>query len=175
MEGDKRREQIISYLTKSCQPISGTELARTFHVSRQVIVQDIALLRATNKNILSTNKGYMLYNPQNNFSYAKRIFPVFHTSDEIQEELYTIVDQGGKVLDVVVEHDVYGQITVDLVLKNRGDVDDFMEKLRKNNANPLNILTNGRHYHTVEAESEQILDNIQEKLKEKGFYIETHS
>ena len=65
MEGEKRREEIISCLTKSTQPISGAELAKSLHVSRQVIVQDIALLRATNKNILSTNRGYILYNPKN--------------------------------------------------------------------------------------------------------------
>lgn len=169
MEGDKRREQIISCLAKSSQPISGTELAKIFNVSRQVIVQDIALLRATNKNILSTNKGYILYNPQVNPTNTKRIFSVFHTSEGIREELYTIIDSGGKVLDVVVEHEIYGQITVDLILKNRRDVDDFMEKLSKNNSQPLNILTNGHHYHTVEAESEEILDNIEEKLLEKGF------
>ncbi|MCI9371590.1 MAG: transcription repressor NadR [Lachnospiraceae bacterium] len=171
MEGEKRREEIISCLTKSTQPISGTELARNFHVSRQVIVQDIALLRATNKNILSTNRGYILYNPKNPPSGAKRILPVFHTSDRIREELYTIVDYGGKVLDVVVEHEVYGQITADLFLKNRGDVDDFMEKLLKNNSNPLNILTNGEHYHTIEAESEEILDMIEEKLSQRGFLV----
>ena len=161
MEGEKRREEIISCLTKSTQPISGTELARNFHVSRQVIVQDIALLRATNKNILSTNRGYILYNPKNPPSGAKRILPVFHTSDRIREE----------VLDVVVEHEVYGQITADLFLKNRGDVDDFMEKLLKNNSNPLNILTNGEHYHTIEAESEEILDMIEEKLSQRGFLV----
>ena len=163
MEGEKRREEIISCLTKSTQPISGTELAKNFHVSRQVIVQDIALL--------STNRGYILYNPKNPPSGAKRILPVFHTSDRIREELYTIVDYGGKVLDVVVEHEVYGQITADLFLKNRGDVDDFMEKLLKNNSNPLNILTNGEHYHTIEAESEEILDMIEEKLSQRGFLV----
>ena len=167
MEGEKRREEIISCLMKSNQPLSGTELAKTFHVSRQVIVQDIALLRATNKNILSTNRGYILYNPQNPFEGAKRILPVFHTSEKIREELYTIVDYGGKVLDVVVEHEVYGQITADLFLKNRLDVDDFMEKLLKNNSNPLNILTNGQHYHTIEAESEEILDIIEKKTIRK--------
>lgn len=171
MEGEKRREKIISYLTKSNQPISGAELAKTFHVSRQVIVQDIALLRATNKNILSTNRGYILYKPENPSSCVKRILSVFHTSDRIREELYTIVDYGGKVLDVVVEHEVYGQITADLFLKSRGDVDDFMEKLLKSSSNPLNILTNGQHYHTIEAESEEILDIIKEKLSEKGFLV----
>lgn len=168
MEGDKRRIEIISCLASASQPISGTGLAKQFGVSRQVIVQDIALLRATNKNILSTNKGYILYNPTDISTNVKRIFQVFHTSEQIRDELYTIVDLGGKVLDVVVEHDVYGQITVDLILKNRSDVDEFMEKLANSSSQPLNVLTNGMHYHSVEAESEQILDAIEKKLKEKG-------
>ena len=98
-------------------------------MSRQVIVQDIALLRATNKNILSTNKGYFLYNPGKGPQKPKRSFCVQHTTEQMQDELYTIVDYGGKVLDAVVEHDIYGQITVDLMLCNRMDVDEFMEKL----------------------------------------------
>ena len=169
MNGDARRKEILDILEKAQSAISGDNLADIFEVSRQVIVQDIALLRATNKNILSTNKGYILYNPQVNPKNTKRIFSVFHTSEGIREELYTIIDCGGKVLDVVVEHEIYGQITVDLILKNRKDVDDFMEKLSKNNSQPLNILTNGHHYHTVEAESEELLDLIEAKLQEKGF------
>ena len=169
MNGDARRKEILDILEKAQSAISGDNLADIFEVSRQVIVQDIALLRATNKNILSTNKGYILYNPQVNPKNTKRIFSVFHTSEGIREELYTIIDCGGKVLDVVVEHEIYGQITVDLILKNRKDVDDFMEKISKNNSQPLNILTNGHHYHTVEAESEELLDLIEEKKKKKGF------
>ena len=47
-EGEERREHIIQLLTQTKKPISGTELARQMKVSRQVIVQDIALLRASN-------------------------------------------------------------------------------------------------------------------------------
>lgn len=169
MEGIQRRSKIISYLSSAAQPVSGTELASRFGVSRQVIVQDIALLRATNKNILSTNKGYILYHPEINSTKAKRIFPVFHNSDEIRDELYTIIDSGGKVLDVVVEHDVYGQITLDLILKNRSDVDEFMEKIEHSTSQPLHVLTGGLHYHSVEAENEDILNKIEKQLEEKGF------
>ena len=99
----------------------------------------------------------------------KRIFPVFHNSDEIRDELYTIIDSGGKVLDVVVEHDVYGQITLDLILKNRSDVDEFMEKIEHSTSQPLHVLTGGLHYHSVEAENEDILNKIEKQLEEKGF------
>ena len=169
MEGEKRREQLIILLEKSSQPISGTDLAKRLGVSRQVIVQDIALLRATNKNILSTNKGYVLYAPEPENSRVKRSFAVSHTKEQIRDELYTIVDYGGHVLDVVVAHDIYGQIMVDLILNNRLDVDEFVERIEKSKSRPLNVLTDGEHWHTVEAEPEKVLDRIEEKLNEKGY------
>ncbi|MGN0169564.1 MAG: transcription repressor NadR [Lachnospiraceae bacterium] len=169
MEGQERREQLVKLLDNRTIPVSGTELAKRFGVSRQVIVQDIALLRATNKNILSTNKGYVLYKPEKENSKAKRSFLVHHGAGQIQDELNTIVDYGGKVLDVVVEHDIYGQIMVDLILKNRADVEEFMDRIKNSKSQPLSIVTGGQHWHTVEAESETILDKIQEKLSEKGY------
>lgn len=169
MEGEKRREQLMVLLQKSRTPISGTELAKQLGVSRQVIVQDIALLRAINKNILSTNKGYVVYDPKPVNACMKRSFPVIHSKEQIRDELYTIVDYGGHVLDVVVEHDIYGQITVDLILCNRLDVDEFVERIEKSKSRPLNVLTDGEHWHTVEAETESVLDRIEERLKEKGY------
>lgn len=169
MNGEFRRNALITELEGANKPLSGTALAKKFGVSRQIIVQDIALLRATNKNILSTNKGYVLYQPKDSYPCARRTFSVMHSDDEMQKELYTIVDFGGKVLDVVVEHDVYGVITVDLILRTRSDVDEFMEKLKNSQSKPLNVLTCGRHYHTVEAASEEVLDVIGQQLSKLGF------
>lgn len=169
MEGKHRREKLISLLQQADAPISGTDLAKHLGVSRQVIVQDIALLRAVDKNILSTNKGYVLHVPELGSDRVKRSFAVSHNKEQIQDELYTIVDYGGKVLDVVVEHDIYGQIMVDLILCNRLDVDEFVERINVSKSRPLKVLTDGEHWHTVEADSEKILDKIEEKLKEKGY------
>ena len=169
MEGEKRREQLIALLRKADTPVSGTDLAKRLGVSRQVIVQDIALLRAVNKNILSTNKGYVLYVPECGKERVKRSFAVTHSKAQIKAELYTIVDYGGKVLDVVVEHDIYGQIMVDLILGNRLDVDEFVERIENSKSRPLKVLTEGEHWHTVEADSEKVLDKIEEKLREKGY------
>lgn len=169
MEGEKRREQLVALLRQAKAPISGTDLAKQLGVSRQVIVQDIALLRAVNKNILSTNKGYVLYLPEQEVGRVKRSFPVTHTKEQIRDELYTMVDYGGKVLDVVVEHDIYGQITADLILCNRLDVDDFVERIEHSKSRPLKVLTDGDHLHTVEADSEKILDKIEEILRAKGY------
>ena len=169
MEGEKRREQLVHLLNCAKMPISGTDLAKQLGVSRQVIVQDIALLRAVNKNILSTNKGYVLYAPDADSGRVKRSFPVSHSKEQIQDELYTIVDYGGKVLDVVVEHDIYGQITVDLILCNRLDVEEFVERIAHSKSRPLKVLTDGEHWHTVEADSEKVLDKIEDVLREKGY------
>ena len=169
MEGETRRLNIIQLLASSDKPMSGTELAKTFGVSRQVIVQDIALLRAIDKNILSTNKGYVLYDPHAGLTKVKRSFAVCHDDEQIADELYTFVDYGGTVLDVVIEHEVYGQITVDLILKKRVDVDEFVKKLATHQAKTLKELTGGHHIHTVEADSEEILDNIAKALAEKGY------
>ena len=169
MEGERRREQLLLLLKQEKMPISGTDLAKQLGVSRQVIVQDIALLRAINKNILSTNKGYVLYEPELVSGRVNRSFAVNHRKEQIRDELYTIVDCGGKVLDVVVEHDIYGQITVDLLLCNRLDVDEFVERIENSKSRPLHVLTDGEHWHTVEADTERVLDKIEEVLNEKGY------
>ena len=160
MDAEERRGQIITLLKDSSKPISGTELAKRLSVSRQVIVQDIALLRAGNKNILSTNKGYLLYDDHAPEKTYRRTVRVRHTNDQILDELYTIVDYGGRVRDVVVEHDIYRQ-----------DADEFVRRLQANQTRPRNELTDGYHYHTIEAEKEAYLDRIEEKLNEKGYLI----
>lgn len=169
MEGEKRREHIIRLLKDTKHPISGSELARTLGVSRQVIVQDIALLRASDRNIVSTAKGYLLFG--NEAGKYRRIFPVYHEDSRTEEELNCIVDNGGKVLDVIVEHEIYGQITANLMLENRRDVREFIQKLESETVRPLNILTDGKHFHTVEADSEKTLDRIELELKQKNYLI----
>lgn len=169
MEGDSRRDKIIEMLNHASEPLSGTALAKQLKVSRQVIVQDIALLRAYDKNILSTNKGYILYQPLDMKMVHKRTVSVRHTDAQMQDELYTIVDCGARVLDVVVEHEVYGQITVDLFLRSRRDVDEFIEKIAKSKAQSLKSLTNEAHFHTIEADSEDVFVQVEQQLNAKGY------
>ena len=170
MDGEERRKELLNILANASEPVSGTELSGLLGVSRQVVVQDIALLRAVDKNILSTNKGYVLYH-EAKARLIKRTYKVYHTDDKIRDELNTIVDEGGHVLDVVVEHDIYGQITVDLIVNNRADVNAFVNKLEQNHTSSLNRLTDGVHFHTVEADSEEILDRIENALMEKGYLL----
>ncbi|MDD2190291.1 MAG: transcription repressor NadR [Eubacteriales bacterium] len=171
MTGEERRTKIIKILQDSSEPVSGAELAKIMNVSRQVIVQDIALLRAVNRNIISTTKGYVLYYQEN--QKVNRCFMVSHTDEQIEDELCTIVDNGGKVLDVIVIHEIYGEISAGLILKNRRDVYDFAAKLKANKTVPLKGLTGGIHLHTVEADSEDILNAIEKKLREKNYLIDT--
>lgn len=171
MDGQTRREKILTLLQEATQPISGIELAGEFDVSRQVIVQDIALLRAVNKNILSTNKGYLLFQQESQKDEIRKTLKMKHNKEQIMDELYTIVDFGGKVSDVVVEHPIYGQITADLIITSRNDVDHFVEKVKYNDIKPLNELTDGVHFHTITVSSVEVLENIEMKLLAKGYLI----
>ncbi len=171
METENRRQQILNLLEKQSKPISGTVLSKLLGVSRQIIVQDIALLRAENKNILSTNKGYVLFSSVNSSENKKRVIMVKHTLEQTQEEMNCIVDNGGHILDVSVEHDLYGQISADLIVYNRADVLDFVGKLNISNCKPLKVLTDEIHYHTIEAKSEDILDRIEKNLDEIGILM----
>ena len=171
-EGGKRREGILSLLEDTNMPLSGTELARHFNVSRQVIVQDIALLRAEDKKILSTYRGYVLDRESEKKRKCIRVFCVCHSTKDTQDELQTIVDYGGHVLDVAVDHPLYGQIRADLIINNRLDVAEFIDRMNRYNALPLKVLTGDYHYHTVTAESEKNLDFIEQELRKKGYLKE---
>ena len=169
MDGEQRREQMLQLLETAGEPIPGARLAKEMGVSRQVIVQDIALLRAVNKNILSTNKGYILFHSEPD--EHTRSFHVHHANEQITDELQTIVDCGGSVKDVTVEHPIYGQISADLIIRSRMDVANFVAQVEKYRTKPLTELTDGEHFHTVTAADELTLDRIEEALADKGYLI----
>lgn len=171
MTGEERRNHILQLLKAQDSPLSGTALANEFHVSRQVIVQDIALMRAENHDILSTNRGYLYRREDTMPGMSKRVFFVRHSTQQVLEEFLTITELGGKVLDVVVEHEIYGQIRVDLLIENSRDAREFYEKLAASRDNPLKMLTDDCHYHTVAAPSEKLLDLIGQELDYKGMLL----
>ncbi len=173
MEGEQRRKKLLEILNAQKNAISGNALAKKLGVSRQIIVQDIALLRATNKQILSTNKGYILFHNEEN-QKIRRVYKVKHKNEDMLDELYTIVDAGGEMINVVVEHPIYGQILVDLVIRNRRDADHFVSAVKKYHTKPLTSLTDGEHYHTVEGDNETILDRIESEFARKGYLLETN-
>ena len=165
MKGEERRKQLLNILSSSNNPVSGGTLAKELNVSRQIIVQDISLLRANGATIFSTNKGYLL---QEDRKYS-RVFKVYHTDDQVEEELSTIVDAGGQIRDVFVYHKVYGVLKAEMGIKSRRDVRSYMEEISTGKSSLLKNVTSGYHYHTIDAESEEILDAIQEELQQKGF------
>ena len=169
MTGEERRTQILQMLKDQTSPLSGTALADAFHVSRQVIVQDIALMRAENHHILSTNRGYLYHRTDSAGLLPKRVVSVRHTTEQVLEEFMTILELGGKILDVVVEHELYGQIRVDLMIESQQDAQEFYEKLMQSKDEPLKILTGDCHYHTIAAPSEKLLDLIEQALQKDGF------
>lgn len=163
MDAQERRESILARLSANTEPLNASTLGEALGVSRQIIVGDVALLRASHHPILSTNRGYLLSHPSNR---PRRTILVQHSKDEIPAELYAIVDAGGWVLNTVIEHRVYGTITVDLLLRCRTDVDDLLPRFDTSSA--LLELTNGWHLHTIEAADESTLDAIEVRLDELG-------
>ena len=164
MSGEERRGKIIQALKNSDKAVSATTLAKEFDVSRQGIVQDVALLRANGKNIFSTNRGYLIQEDEE----TTRVFKVQHEDDEVEKELTTIVDLGGTVEDVFVYHKVYGVLRAEMNIKSRMDIRNYMEEIRSGKSSLLKNVTSGYHYHTVRAERVEILDMIQEELQKKG-------
>lgn len=168
MTGSDRREDIILQIQKSTVPLSGAGLASMYHVSRQVIVQDIALLRAAGHDIISTNRGYIL----NAAKSVDRVLKVKHTDEQLYEELCAIVDLGGTVRNVMVNHKVYGHIEAELNIDSRRKIDEFMEDIQSGKSSPLKNITSDYHYHTIAADQEKTLDMIERELREKGFLVE---
>ncbi len=168
MTGSDRRVDIIRQIQKSEVPLSGTKLASMYHVSRQVIVQDIALIRAEGFDIISTNRGYIL----NMAKSVSRVFKVQHTDEQLDEELCAIVDLGGIVKNVMVNHRVYGQIEAELNIDSRRKVTEFMKDIHNGKSSPLKNITSNYHYHKVIADKEETLDMIEDMLREKNYLIE---
>ena len=165
MKVDKRRKAIVNLLLASKTPISGGELSKQFNVSRQIIVQDITVLKGLGYEILSTHNGYVMQKSP----FLERVFKLKHTTEQTEDELTTIVDLGGTVVDVFVWHKVYGRISATLNIFSRLQIKQFLEGVRTGKSTELMNITGGYHYHTVRAESESILDKIGEVLKKKGY------
>lgn len=168
MDSQQRREQILNILaTSPDKPVNGTKLAKACEVSRQIIVGDIAILRARGHEILSTPRGYRLADAQKHG--LQRIFVCRHNADEMQAELNAIVDNGGIVHNVVIEHDVYGALEGTLDLHSRRDVKNYVQKMQASHAPLLSSISDGIHTHLVEAERKEDLDAIENALKKLGF------
>ena len=165
MKAVERRKAIVNLLLSSTDAISGGKLSEEFGVSRQIIVQDITVLKGSGYDILSTHNGYIIQKSP----LKERVFKVHHTTEQTEDELNTIVNIGGTVVDVFVWHKVYGKMLAPLNIFSPMHVKQFIEGVRSGKSTELMNITGGYHYHTVRAESEDILDKINKTLEEKGF------
>ena len=165
MKAAERRNSIVNLLLTEQEAISGGELSARFGVSRQIIVQDITVLKGAGYDILSTHNGYIMQKSP----YKERVFKVYHTTSQTEDELNLIVDLGGTVVDVFVWHKVYGKVVAKLNIFSRLHVKQFIEGVRTGKSSELMNITGGYHYHTVCADTEEILNNIEGALNEKNF------
>ena len=167
MNAEERRKEIALYLLSQSKPVPGAMLSEMFKVSRQIIVQDISILKKSGYEVLPTHYGYLLKQSP----YLEKVFKVKHDKEQTEDELTTVVDLGGIVVDVFVCHNVYGKVRAELNIYSKYHVKKFMDGVRDGKSTELMDITGGYHYHTVRAESQEILDLIEKELDKKGFLI----
>ncbi len=168
MTGAERRKALLAMMRETEKPLSGTALGKRTGVSRQVVVQDMALLRTEGYPIISTARGYLMEASKG----CTRLFKVCHTNEQVEDELTTIVDLGGTVVNVMVNHRIYGKLDAQLNIKNRRDVAKFLDDINTGKSTPLLNVTSGYHFHLVSAETEDVLDEIEEALRGKNYLTE---
>lgn len=170
MDGKKRRGLLLDKLKNSDEPLTGTALAYALGVSRQVIVGDIAIMRAAGSDIYATPQGYILPKPLAKSALIAKLV-CNHDRGNLAKELSIIIDNGGKIIDVIVEHPIYGELKANLMLTSRRDLVDFLQKLDRG-AEPLSAITGGVHLHTVEVPSKAALANIEAELRSAGILVD---
>lgn len=164
MTAAQRRSAIYEQLTHANAPVSATTLAQRFSVTRQVVVGDVALLRAEGRRITATPRGYMIPSETG----LLRTIACHHSSEDTQKELFAMVDCGCTVVDVIVEHPVYGQLTAPLALSCRYDVEQFIHRMEDSHAQPISALTGGVHLHTLSCPNETAYVHLRKTLASMG-------
>ncbi len=170
--GEERRAWILQQLKESTTPLTGSELAVKANVSRQIIVGDITILKAKSEPIIATSQGYLYLKQNPIIQNFERTVACRHSLADTQRELNLLVDHGVTVKDVRVEHPVYGDLTASIMVSNRQEVKQFMDKLRATKASLLAELTGGYHLHTLSSKSKTALLNAEAALNDAGFLIE---
>ena len=171
MNTEKRREALMKRLREASQPLTGTKLARTLGVSRQIIVGDISILRAEGAQIFATPRGYIMPEDAKDHD-IKATIVCRHNAADMEKELQAVVDNGGAVLDVIVEHPVYGQLTGQLQISSRYDVEQFLARVQAHDAAPLSMLTGGIHLHTLRCPDAAACERACAALKAAGLLLD---
>lgn len=169
MDAAQRRTAIARQLERMAGPVSATALAKEFSVSRQVIVGDVALLRAGGVDIAATPRGYVRSRRSGGL---RRTLACRHDFGQMEAELNAIVDQGCTVVDVIVEHPIYGQLTGPLQISSRYEVGQFVTRCQEQDAAPLSRLTEGIHLHTITCPDQGAYERVRAVLKGLGVLLE---
>lgn len=172
MSGEERRDFILQTLKKAENPIPGAMLGHETAVSRQVIVGDVNLLKATGEPIMATSRGYLYIHPELQPTKIVKVFVCKHLAEQTEEELNILVDHGLTVKDVKVEHPVYGDLTASIMVSNRSEVQSFLQHIQETNAPLLSQLTEGVHLHTVTAALQRNIDHAEKALRKAGILVE---
>lgn len=170
--GEERRKLLLEWLRNSTTPLTGADLADRTNVSRQVIVQDISLLKAKNEPIVATSEGYIYLQSTAEDHLVQQVIVCQHTPQQTREELLLIVDHGVTVKDVKIEHPVYGDLSASVMVSNRIEVEQFLTKIKTTNAPFLSQLTDGLHLHTLEADSIDKIKAACEALQKAGILLQ---
>lgn len=169
MNAEERRARIVEALQESETAVSAGRFAEIFGVSRQIIVGDIALIRAAGAEITATPRGYVM--PRHSSGRVRRI-PCRHSAEDMKEEMQIMVDNGCRIRDVIVEHPLYGQLVGELDVSTRHDIDEFMSRIQGSDAAPLSDLTGGIHLHTLICPDDAAYTRVCDLLRLKGFLYE---
>lgn len=172
--GEERRNTILHFLKNEESPITGTELAKRANVSRQVIVNDMALLKAKNEPIIATSQGYIYLSKSSEQHVYELEIASFHASNEAEDEMNILVDAGVTIKNVTVEHPVYGDLTASMMISSRYDVQQFIQKIAETEASLLMDLTEGAHLHVITADSQEKLDIAVKQLRLKGYLLNSN-
>lgn len=170
MTSEERRTKILTSIEQSEKPISASVLSKQFHVSRQSIVGDVALLRASGIKIIATTRGYLLESNVYQDRYIRKI-ACYHSTHDAIIELETVVRHGGEILDVIIEHNLYGEFTGCLNIATQDDIEYFIQKKQNSNVHLLSELTSGIHFHTIATKDPDTLETIKQELLEKNILI----
>ena len=169
MDGEARRKKIMEILEEGTRPISGTELSKMLGVSRQIVVGDVALMRAANSSIIATNKGYILDRADKAVSSIRLRFR--HKPEDIFDELCTITDLGARVKNIEISHPVYGEVSVDINVNSRVEAKEYAQAMMETSASHLSSLTGNYHFHEISADNELTLLRVQKALNDKGYLV----
>ncbi len=165
LKGTERRNAIFECIKNQVSPISGNSLAKQCGVSRQIIVQDIALLRAEGYPIISTSNGYVM----NEMQCASRKLKLSYNDSNMEDEMFTVVDHGGKIKEICIQSSIYGTLVANVNINSRVKVIEFMKILQENKCNSLESVADQAIFQTIEASNYDVLDTIEQVLSHKGY------